>query len=289
MPEGPECRSTADDLNAIYPGKTLVSITWDQTSKHFSDQEDSYNQLLHLLPRKLLQVFTHGKKIIFHLEGDIFMVSFMGMTGTWNQILNNRNGDSLKHIRVTLSFGSRCGYINLIESRAYYNDKMAGGRFNIGFDHQGLNKICKAIGPDLLEYAISRKGNASYEDWYREIKNPKKCEKYIAWFLLEQKYFSGIGNYLRAEILYYAQISPFRQLKNLSDPEIKLLWETSLYIIHKAYIERGHTSNDYFDVHGQPGKFKTLVYGEKFDPNGYPVSTDPLDNRTVHWVPALQR
>lgn len=39
--------------------------------------------------------------------------------------------------------------------------------------------------------------------------NKKDFDEQIAVLLLNQKYFNGIGNYLRAEIMYRANVSPF--------------------------------------------------------------------------------
>ena len=41
MPEGPECRITADQLHKHYSGKTIVSFSWDN-STNFMNKSESY-------------------------------------------------------------------------------------------------------------------------------------------------------------------------------------------------------------------------------------------------------
>ena len=67
--------------------------------------------------------------------------------------------------------------------------------------------------------------------WIKELTNIKLANKQIGDFLHDCKKFSGIGNYLRCEILYECKISPFRKLSELSLDEIENLYKVSLKII----------------------------------------------------------
>ena len=51
----------------------------------------------------------------------------------------------------------------------------------------------------------------------------KKPNKTIAEFLMDQSMCAGIGNYLKAEILYDAAISPHRIVKSLDSEEFNKL------------------------------------------------------------------
>ena len=54
--------------------------------------------------------------------------------------------------------------------------------------------------------------------------------------MLNQKYFNGIGNYLRAEILYRAGISPFTSAKRLFENTPPFTTSEILSTNHKGLI-----------------------------------------------------
>jgi formamidopyrimidine-DNA glycosylase len=60
-----------------------------------------------------------------------------------------------------------------------------------------------------------------------QIKKKKNFDKAIGNVLMNQKVISGIGNYLRSEILYVSKINPFRIVKNISDNELKEIFNNS--------------------------------------------------------------
>ena len=124
--------------------------------------------------------------------------------------------------------------------------------------------------------------------------------------------FSGIGNYLVAEILYDAKISPYRTIGSLSDNEIKSLSHSIKYLtklsyynnndgymlsfgeyskLHKKYIDDGILPVFHTDVKlDKNDEFKIKVYRQTKDPDGNTVEKDEDINkgRTFHWVKNVQ-
>ena len=132
-----------------------------------------------------------------------------------------------------------------------------------------MNKYQKTI--TRKEYIIS-------------LSNKRIKNKQICGFLLEQKYFSGIGNFLRSEIVYTAKIRPDKILSNLSDFEKGELYDVSLKVILEAYLTQG-ISGGYFPK----GTFKLKCYNRNFDPYGNIVVKEYFkDKRSMYWVPEIQ-
>lgn len=263
MPEGPEVKVIADSLKEII-GFSLIAIEYSEKSRYTKVGLPEIS-----LPRKILDITTKGKKIIFHLSGKMYIVSSLMMEGRWMW-------ESGKHSDLWLDLKKG------ITKRLYFDDSRHFGTFEI-LDSQGLKDRLKEIGPDLLSDEID------ISEWRTKIRGKRIKGKKIAFFLMEQKYFSGIGNYLRAEILYAAQISPHRQLKDLTDDEVDLLFECSRDLIKQAYESHGLTIATYWDPYGRKGEFAVKVYGKKYDPEGNPVLAEKLkDSRTIHWVPNIQ-
>jgi formamidopyrimidine-DNA glycosylase len=108
--------------------------------------------------------------------------------------------------------------------------------------------------------------------------------KPICEFLMNQKYVSGIGNYLRAEILYRAKISPERRILELNLEEKDLLYDSSLDIMFESWKAKG-PSEGYI----VGGSFYLKVYGRSEDDFGNEVIRYlDSNNRTVHYVPKIQ-
>jgi len=154
------------------------------------------------------------------------------------------------------------------------------------------------LGPDLLATALLYSGHrpvsgtidpVSPEIWLQKLRNPRIPNKQVGDFLMEQKYISGIGNYLRAEILYHAKIRPDRALSSLTHLETETLYRYALKTIVESYSYGGLTIENYWSPDGRRGTFPKQVYGKTEDPYGNPVVTNSTKgDRTVHWVPAVQ-
>ena len=134
------------------------------------------------------------------------------------------------------------------------------------------NKILNRIGPDLVHEKVN------FES-YNEVMN-KRPKMKIGEFLIEQKYFSGVGNYIRCEACYESKISPFRLVGNLTENERKELFKQLIKICHSAY-----ESLIKKDMH-----YKCKVYRQKTTPKGEIVLSEKLEKtRNVYWVPSVQK
>lgn len=283
MPEGPEVKNITNYLNSRLSGLTLVSVGWDEKSKFYPDGPDQMNTLRAYFPAKLKQVFCKGKQIFFQLtsvkyDQTFYFNSGLGMSGGWIV----KKG---KHSNLWLDFGEIVsdGKISLrvTDFRIYFDDKRHFGNFTILWGEAALQARLAQLGPDLLS------GQVTLPVWTDIVTRHKRCS--LVSFLMNQAYVSGIGNYLKAEILYRARLKPDRKVGSLTTIEINRLLTTSIATISESYQSNGLTIKDYQDPLGRKGTFAILIYGKTHDPNGHPVTTSKFsDGRTTHWVPAIQ-
>jgi endonuclease VIII-like 1 len=114
-------------------------------------------------------------------------ISFtMGMSGNWVWI---PDGDFFpKHTH--LIFRSEIGCLALVDMRRFAKWKWT--------DRWNYNR-----GPCPVAES------ESFPHYLRKHSSKKVFDKPIYRLMMDQKYFNGIGNYLRAEILYRAEIDPF--------------------------------------------------------------------------------
>lgn len=73
---------------------------------------------------------------------------------------------------------------------------------------------------------------------------------------MDQSIFSGIGNYIKSEALYYAKISPLRKVETLSENEKEKLYE-GVFIISRTSYASGGMDRMVLSIYGRNDKEKT--------------------------------
>jgi len=267
MPEGPEVRRMAMNLAERIEGKVLekAEITGGKWLKkpqpNISDFQDS-------LPSKITKIDVKGKSIQVYLENGWTIWNTLGMGGGWRDLHGKHS-----HFKLQTKEGKI----------VWFEDIRRFGNIFFINEKKDLQRRLDAIGPDLLGEKVS------LENFSEIIKSNGK--KAICKVLMDQKYVSGIGNYIKAEVLYRARISPWRLCSSLSEGEIKSLHEFSIKIIKKSFEQGGATLATYTDMDGNRGEFvfSFHVYRKDKCPLGYNVKREITpDGRTTHWVPEVQ-
>jgi formamidopyrimidine-DNA glycosylase len=108
---------------------------------------------------------------------------------------------------------------------------------------------------------------------------------------MDQSIISGVGNYIKAECLWYSRINPHALVKDLTDENLDVLQKAILYVINKSYAEQGASIKDYYSFDNESGSAVDgfVVYGKAKDYNGHNVIKETtLDKRTTHWVKERQ-
>lgn len=238
MPEGPEVKSFWDTISFIQ-GRRLTAI-----------QSLDSNSRYHIkvpLPIKVIAGGTHGKTMWWKLENGDAIVIIHGMTGYWSLDKNERFN------RMEFTFGNK---------KIYFSDMRKFGRVTVVKD---LDQELAKLGPAVLD-------KPSYAEFYQKFVATKMD---IGKLLIDQSYVAGIGNYLRAEILWKAGISPYRKYNTLTEAEKKKLYLAALQVC------------DYHYKH--PYDFNFNVYEQEKDPYGNQVVRDKYSGRSMYWVPAVQK
>jgi len=267
MPEKPEVQAFADSLNNYLKGEYLTEINLNSKSKYYKTKPENYTELLNLLPLKIRKIWSKGKKIIFNLSKDFYLLSSLGLEGKWTKEKGNNSGLVLK----------------TESKKVYFDDSRRGGHFEIFKSKDALNERLAEIGPDLLNDEISE------ENWLKVCQSKKLAHKEVCWFLLEQKYFSGVGNYIRAEALYKAKIRPNALMGELEEEDLCNLLYYVIRVIRKSYESRGASLRSYSDFGGVRGEFTVYIYGNKKCPKDHPIIESTFsDGRTTHWCPKIQ-
>jgi formamidopyrimidine-DNA glycosylase len=304
MPESCEIEKIMRGIAKAVLGRSLANITLTDKSRYMKENLKRFDELP--LPMPFGTPWKRGKKIIiplFHryqtlntetgqlvdVEEDWYLVSFLATEGHWTWIKEKWTGLILD---ISLSEDLKTTHDQSIvltskgpifSEKMYYSDTMKRGRFDICKGKKELDNIMKTVGPDYIY------GEVSLEMFLNACKNKTYAGWQLCKFLMEQRPFSGIGNYLKAEILYECKFRPDRLLGSLTEEQCILLYNSIFKILDRSYKAGGLTVRTYWDLDGNKGTMERKVYEKKVDPYGNIVRKDKFgDNRTSHWVPAVQ-
>ena len=269
MPEGPEVKGKTEWLNKRIKNKKLVNIKI--LSGRYKRHKDPINwdKLKKLLPLTIKSINCKGKFIWWEFKDtELSLWNTLGMSGWCN------TDSKLKHNNLMFEFENKT---------IYFNDVRNFGTIKI-CTKDNLDKKLKCLGPDILNY---QKGD--FQEFLKRIKR-KRNDTFICNALLDQKLLSGIGNYLRADILYLSKICPFYSIKKLNEKQLKLIFDNSEKVANRSYkIQYSKKVSKKDLIHPSLGYRFFFIYGKNKDPYGNIVLKKKVANRTIHYVPKIQK
>jgi len=180
------------------------------------------------------------------------------------------------HIRVTVD--GEVGF--------YFGDMRQFGSWKLFQNRAGLDSIIGNLGPDMLTGPP-----ISDAEFINIFRGWRFCNKNICKVLMSQEAISGVGNYIKAEVLYRCRIHPEALISNLSDQNLIELHKTIKIVAQSAFDGSGASLYTFTGSRQEKGAFQKLllVYNQEFDPFGNAVvRLKTYDQRTTHWVPAIQ-
>ena len=152
-----------------------------------------------------------------------------------------------------------------------------------------LEKKLKELGPDLLD------DKTTFELFKKQIRKKVNENKAIGNVIVNQKIISGVGNYLRADALWMAKLSPFRKVQDITNDELKLLYEAIVgliwgdynykFAIKQKYIEPSlklphHYNRDFFIYNHTKDIYNNTVTKEQL--------YEGSQKRFIYWVKTIQ-
>jgi len=306
MPEGPEVTTIVNGLRALLNSVEIIDWKFQDKTRYATKAPDGYNNFMvdihnPTVSVKVIEVLNKGKFIYWKFSNGWVLFQTLGMSGGWYnkpklhtvcivKYIPIANTRSIKTDIKTDSRSSKNGDKNIyINKKIYFNDQRRFGTFkwippNIA--KQELDKKLKDIGPDMLNEPPTL-------DEFRDIlRRNKNNNKTINRIITDQKQISGVGNYLRSEILYAAKISPYRLIELLTDSDIKNIYNSTIDKIRASYITGGASIQNYSNIDNSKGTFafSMEVYKKKHDPKGRVVKVEKIagDGQSTHWVPSYQ-
>ena len=224
MPEGPEVRKYADALEAALTGRAIVSLEARTKDARKWLQENEQRITDHRVER----VISHGKHLIGYIEGNFFFHSHLMMWGRWETVGPPiaRRGKS-KPIELPEKDRRERARIVVDGAAAIL---LSAPIFNVGEgDPYEIIEFLDTLGPDALPY----RGPFNHAEFLRRLLEHK--DETIGAALLNQRIVAGLGNYLRAEILFNCKLNPWLTVGELSERQLTCLSKTIPRLARDAY------------------------------------------------------
>lgn len=302
MPEILEVRKYAALIRGQLLGKTLksIKILAGRYKKHGAPKD--WKLLTKRLPLKLTGVVTRGKFMALMFSNNYSIGVSLGLSGGWfykkgqsemihghpTTGLNKHYGKKVisqyimrakKHINLEFKFNG---------SILSFYDQLSFGSLTVFKNRDMLDRKLKSLGLDVMDISL--------KDFKDRLSRASLSNKFIGNVIVNQKIISGIGNYLRADILWLSKISPFRKVKNLTNTEIVRLYHnikvlTWGIVDRKKAVKLGILTKK----SKLPGDYNRafFVYNYEKDPRGRDVKYEKLYEgsqvRYIYWVPKYQK
>lgn len=244
MPESPEAQVCASMLKYLN-GRRLKNVTYKGEMKAIDED--------------LIEVLAIGKKVYFIFLSVTVVVSF-GMTGN---LLQRHNG----YVKGVFRFEGM---------KLYYCDVRDLGKLEV-IENVDIDEYLSNMGPCYLNSDVTE------DEWIEAIKLRTRSTTTLSSFLMNQHIFSGIGNYIRSEVLYLAKIHPERKIIDINDKDLRKVFNCILKVMRKSINMGGHTIKDYRRPDGSIGNYSCYIYGKQeakqLVQNGRKVYYDPKRQR----------
>ncbi len=263
MTEGPETFFYYGLLKHLI-GKTLNKInilTRQHRNKDFLNLQKS-------LPLRIIDIDIKGKNIWFIFNNGMIMFVTHGMTGSWSFKDSITSTKDKYHI-PRLEFEIHNGEV------LYFNDWNNIASIKIFYNNDELKHKLDELGSCIF-------GKVPYSKFFERFE--KKGQKFISVLLLDQSVISGIGNYLRADILWKARIAPFKRYSDLTENEKRRLYKyaNEIPMFHYKFMKQ-------YEMVFPPKRIDTfMIYRKQYDKYGNRVRRDELDGRSIYWVSERQ-
>lgn len=216
MPEGPEIRRAADRVERAVRGAPV------RVELHLPALEARRGELD---GRRVIRVDTHGKAMLTRFEGGLVLYSHNQLYGRWYVERRGKTPRTSRSLRVALHGPEKSAYLFSATDVSLWQE-----------DELETHPFLAKLGPDLL--AVD---GAAVES---RLEDPRFARRQLAAVYLDQSFLAGLGNYLRAEILFVAGVHPARRARELASSHRRLLAEATCTIARRSYRTGGITVDE---------------------------------------------
>ncbi len=272
MPEGPEIKRSADAIaNAIaHRSITDVFFAFD----HLKRFEETLKQ------QTVIAVEPRGKALLTRFDNHLNIYSHNQLYGLWMVRKAGAYPDTNRQLRLAIHTEKKAALLySASDIEVLHNDELE--------THPFLSRI----GPDVLN------SETTVETVIQRLTSQTFHRRRLTTLLLDQSFLSGLGNYLRSEILFASGVHPTLRPVDCSEAQIKKLADRAIALPRQSY-ETGGITNDLHRVaalkeQGKPrSAYRFYVFNRDSQPCyqcSTPIIKDASGGRRYYYCPCCQK
>ncbi|MGY0559406.1 endonuclease VIII [Luteimonas sp. A277] len=219
MPEGPEIRRAADRLADAVADHPLVRAQFAfPLLKRFEAG---------LAGRRIISITARGKALLTRFDHGWTMYSHNQLYGVWKIAAAGQRPDTSRSLRVALETADTAILLYSASDVTMWPD-----------DEVESHPFLRGLGPDVLDPDVDAGAVAA------RLQMPAFRGRSLGSLLLDQGFLAGMGNYLRAEVLFAAGLHPKRRPGDLAPEQTARLARVLLDIPRLSYSTRGINQAD---------------------------------------------
>lgn len=272
MPELPEVQTIRRQLSDYLPLK-IVAETYSSVVASCLKERD---RMFAPKGRTIESIRRKGKLLAFDLDDRSVIYSHLGMSGTWRV---SREPLAIKHTHVEFKAKNRAGEIIYL---CYVDPRRFGNLYYLKGERR--EEKWSELGVDI--------GSPEFTEEYIQQTLKRYPARELKPFLLDQKYFAGVGNYIACEICARAGIRPTRRAGKVTKAECVKLLKATQSVLEDTIKTGGTTfSGGYQDANGDKGEGVlnlVVFWQETCQMCGGPVKKIELKGRGTFYCPKCQ-
>ncbi|WP_058911657.1 endonuclease VIII [Entomohabitans teleogrylli] len=262
MPEGPEIRRAADRLEAAVLNKPLTDVWF------------AFPELATFAPQLpgecITRLETRGKALLTHFSNGLVMYSHNQLYGVWKVLNSGDAPDSKRSLRVRLATADQAILLYSASDIEMFTEET-----------YQTHPFLQRIGPDVLDMTLTP------QQVKERLLAAKFRRRQFCGLLLDQAFLAGLGNYLRVEILWEAQLTGQQRAVDLNDEQLDRLAQACLAIPRLSWQTRGQGDDNVH--HGAIFRFKVFHReGQPCERCGHLIVRTMLSSRPFFWCPGCQ-
>ncbi len=263
MPELPEVETVRRIVHPHIIGEEITGITLGDFSGVLESTLDGVDPVPTLLGREFTSTSRRGKYLALHLDGDLFLIVHLRMTGRLLLVPTADPPVRFEHLAIHLSNGTDLRF----------GDQRKFGRIVLS-SRDDLDRLHQRLGPEPFSSQLTATSlSGALASRPGKIKNA----------LLDQEIIAGLGNIYVDEALYRARIHPERPSNSLTTDELKRVLQAARLILNQAILRQGTSFSSFENPYGEPGDNANFLraYGRSKDGGRCPRCGTPFEKILV--------
>jgi len=259
MPELPEVESYKRYIDQTCLDQKIIALDC-RDDRLLKQPKSNFNDIL--ISQKLTDTERIGKYLFLKTDaGDVLVIHF-GMTGRPHYYSGEDNRPQYAHIQLSFDNGYHFGFEN----------KRKFGWWN----------LTSSIKEFKSEHSLSDDARDLILEDFKASLNKRSTD--IKKIIMDQSICAGVGNWMADDILYQAKIHPKHKVEDMTENNIKAVFEAMKNVIEVAIDKEAHYANfpDYFLIHNRKD-------GGTCHHTGCKIDKIKVGGRTTYFSPEWQK